>query len=94
MNSPTSHSNSSNETERPASRQDHIQDMADDFFVPDRFAFYEPAEEKRFRPVVATVAGRRASAARRKDPGAFVCDICGTDFTAKHNLRSEFFIST
>jgi hypothetical protein len=70
--------------------------MADDFFVPDHFAFDEPAEEKRFRPVVATVAGRRASAARRKDknnPGAFVCDICSADFTAKHNLRSEFFTS-
>jgi hypothetical protein len=70
--------------------------MADDFFVPDHFASDEAAEEKRFRPVVATVAGRRASAARRKDknnPGAFVCDICSADFTAKHNLRSEFFTS-
>ncbi|KAJ7888832.1 hypothetical protein B0H13DRAFT_2041903 [Mycena leptocephala] len=91
MNPPTSHSNSSNETERPA----HIQDstgLADDFFAPDHFALDEPAEEKRFRPVVATVAGRRASAARRKDknnPGAFVCDICNADFTAKHNLRNH-----
>ncbi|KAJ7157639.1 hypothetical protein C8R43DRAFT_404139, partial [Mycena crocata] len=34
---------------------------------------------------------RRAVAARRKDknnPGAYVCEICGTDFTAKHNLQS------
>jgi hypothetical protein len=64
--------------------------------VPDHFALDEPAEEKRFRPVVATVAGVRASAARRKDkknPGAFVCDICGADITAKHNLRSAFFTS-
>jgi hypothetical protein len=55
----------------------------------------EPAEEKPlFRPVVGTEAGRNASANRRKDktnPGPFVCDICGADFTAKHNLRSKCF---
>jgi predicted nucleic acid binding AN1-type Zn finger protein len=43
---------------------------------------------------VGTEAGRNASANRRKDktnPGPFVCDICGADFTAKHNLRSKCF---
>ncbi|KAJ6507759.1 hypothetical protein C8R47DRAFT_949330, partial [Mycena vitilis] len=42
------------------------------------------------RRQVGTDAGRRASHNRRKDkttPGAFVCNDCGADFTAKHNLR-------
>jgi hypothetical protein len=30
---------------------------------------------------------------RRKDRAAYICEICGASFTAKHNLRSESFIS-
>ncbi|KAJ7812335.1 hypothetical protein B0H13DRAFT_1469892, partial [Mycena leptocephala] len=26
---------------------------------------------------------------RRMNPGAFVCETCGADFTAKHNLRNH-----
>ncbi|KAJ7813833.1 hypothetical protein B0H13DRAFT_2465938 [Mycena leptocephala] len=54
----------------------------------------EPVEEPLFRPVVGTEAGRNASTNRRKDkanPAPFVCDICGADFAAKHNLRSQCF---
>ncbi|KAJ7357979.1 hypothetical protein DFH08DRAFT_437650 [Mycena albidolilacea] len=43
-----------------------------------------------YRPVVATPATRRASNRRRKDqdkPGAHVCEYCGNDFTALHNLK-------
>ncbi|KAJ7815392.1 hypothetical protein B0H13DRAFT_1664055, partial [Mycena leptocephala] len=38
-------------------------------------------------------AGHIAASNRRKDktnPGPFVCDICGADFTAKHNLQSQY----
>ncbi|KAJ7649655.1 hypothetical protein FB45DRAFT_885532 [Roridomyces roridus] len=44
------------------------------------------------RPLVGTAGTLRASRARRKDPsrrGAFVCELCGHDFTAKHNLRNH-----
>ncbi|KAJ7868176.1 hypothetical protein B0H13DRAFT_1724716 [Mycena leptocephala] len=30
---------------------------------------------------------------RRKDRTPYICEICGASFTAKHNLRSECFIS-
>ncbi|KAJ7471438.1 hypothetical protein B0H11DRAFT_1369017 [Mycena galericulata] len=41
---------------------------------------------------VATAATRRAAAARRRDPskpGAFVCEVCGQDLTAKHNYKNH-----
>ncbi|KAJ7131886.1 kinase-like domain-containing protein [Mycena crocata] len=52
----------------------------------------EDGENPIFRPVVATPATRLASASRRKDktrPGAFICELCGADFTAKHNLENH-----
>ncbi|KAJ6561889.1 hypothetical protein B0H19DRAFT_89537 [Mycena capillaripes] len=45
-----------------------------------------------FRASVATHATRRAATARRNDPtkrGAFLCRICGHDFTAMHNLKNH-----
>ncbi|KAJ7757729.1 hypothetical protein DFH07DRAFT_458246 [Mycena maculata] len=50
-----------------------------------------PSKSPTIRPV-ATDATRRASAARRKDPskrGPFVCELCGHDFTAKHNYQNH-----
>ncbi|KAJ7476142.1 hypothetical protein FB451DRAFT_1088199, partial [Mycena latifolia] len=44
------------------------------------------------KATVATFAGRRAANTRRKDkttPGAYKCDVCGADFTAKHNLKNH-----
>ncbi|KAJ7081824.1 hypothetical protein B0H15DRAFT_447094 [Mycena belliarum] len=44
------------------------------------------------KSAVSTEAGRTAATARRKNPtipGAFVCDLCGDDFTAKHNLKNH-----
>ncbi|KAF8133078.1 hypothetical protein K438DRAFT_1884409 [Mycena galopus ATCC 62051] len=49
-------------------------------------------ESGAFRPVVSTEAGRIASKIRRKGEARFFCSICPADFTAKHNLRSEFSI--
>lgn len=46
-----------------------------------------------YRAVVATPATRRASNRRRKNPdnpGAHVCEYCGNDFTALHNLKCTF----
>ncbi|KAJ7707305.1 hypothetical protein B0H17DRAFT_1032353 [Mycena rosella] len=51
-----------------------------------------PAPTSSGKAVVATKAGLDASRARRKDKtkrGAFKCDRCQSDFTAKHNLKSE-----
>ncbi|KAJ7757728.1 hypothetical protein DFH07DRAFT_458255 [Mycena maculata] len=50
-----------------------------------------PSQSSAIRPV-ATDATRRASTARRKDPskrGAFICELCGHDFTAKHNYQNH-----
>ncbi|KAJ6512725.1 hypothetical protein C8R45DRAFT_961165 [Mycena sanguinolenta] len=46
-------------------------------------------EGSRFRSVVSTEAGRRASGARRKGPARFSCEYCGATLTAKHNLRNH-----
>ncbi|KAK7006150.1 hypothetical protein R3P38DRAFT_1701661 [Favolaschia claudopus] len=43
-----------------------------------------------YRRSVATSATRRAAKRRRKDPsklGAHICEYCGDDFTAAHNLK-------
>ncbi|KAJ7852065.1 hypothetical protein B0H14DRAFT_2760548 [Mycena olivaceomarginata] len=43
-----------------------------------------------YRSVVASPATRRAANRRRKDPnkpGAHICQYCGSDFTARHNLK-------
>ncbi|KAJ7168590.1 hypothetical protein C8R46DRAFT_237399 [Mycena filopes] len=45
-----------------------------------------------YRHSVTTEASRKAAYARRKHKdqrGAFVCDDCGRDFTAKHNLKNH-----
>ncbi|KAJ7036304.1 hypothetical protein C8F04DRAFT_483801 [Mycena alexandri] len=42
-----------------------------------------------FRPVVATLATRRAAKFRRKKDAPFVCRFCSADFTAKHNLKNH-----
>ncbi|KAJ7249212.1 hypothetical protein B0H12DRAFT_701255 [Mycena haematopus] len=50
----------------------------------------EGGHDSAYRPSVATAATRRASNRRRKDPskpGAHICQYCGDDFTALHNLN-------
>ncbi|KAJ7193916.1 kinase-like domain-containing protein [Mycena pura] len=59
--------------------------------LPQDTSSKEKQDAKKFR-AVGSPAGRRAAKNRRKDqtiPGAFVCEICGADFTAKHNLRNH-----
>ncbi|KAF8176707.1 hypothetical protein K438DRAFT_73948 [Mycena galopus ATCC 62051] len=46
-------------------------------------------ESGAFRRIVSTEAGRRASKIRRKGAARFFCEICPSDFTAKHNLRNH-----
>jgi hypothetical protein len=46
------------------------------------------------RATVATEATRRAAAARRINPLKFVCDVCGQNFTAKHNLKSMLLLNS
>ncbi|KAJ7649768.1 hypothetical protein FB45DRAFT_2521 [Roridomyces roridus] len=51
-----------------------------------------PMSSQPIRAQVGTDAKVRASTARRKDPfkiGAFICNVCGHDFTAKHNLTNH-----
>ncbi|KAJ6507758.1 hypothetical protein C8R47DRAFT_1208797 [Mycena vitilis] len=52
----------------------------------------DQTQSPEFRHSIATEATLRAAAARRKDPnkrGAYVCEYCHHDFTARHNLESE-----
>ncbi|KAJ7227503.1 hypothetical protein GGX14DRAFT_556052 [Mycena pura] len=59
--------------------------------LPQGTSSKEKQDAKKFR-AVGSPAGHRAAKNRRKDqtmPGVFVCEVCGADFTAKHNLRNH-----
>ncbi|KAJ7679170.1 hypothetical protein DFH06DRAFT_506221 [Mycena polygramma] len=59
---------------------------------PSRWSGEAVEDKPDIRRQVGTDAGRRAARNRRKDkttPGAFVCNDCGADFTAKHNLLNH-----
>jgi hypothetical protein len=45
------------------------------------------------KPTVASDAIKKASMKRRKRRANFVCETCGADFTAQHNLKSKFLPS-
>ncbi|KAF7289573.1 hypothetical protein HMN09_01319300 [Mycena chlorophos] len=79
-----------------------VVEPAEHFAVPVPSPYHEPYEFIAHSPgpaspgagdgvrMIGSQAGRTAARNRRKDPnkrGAFVCDQCGADFTAKHNLK-------
>jgi hypothetical protein len=46
-----------------------------------------------FKPTIASDAVKKSSMKRRRHKAKFVCETCGADFTAKHNLKSMYLTS-
>ncbi|KAF9260022.1 kinase-like protein [Marasmius fiardii PR-910] len=79
-------------TDLPATYGD---DPFDSYQPPSFFASIEkqqrpldPRQQQKLRPVVSP-AIIKAARSRRERPPAFQCQMCGSTFTARHNLTSE-----
>ncbi|KXN81342.1 MDS1 and EVI1 complex locus protein EVI1 [Leucoagaricus sp. SymC.cos] len=57
--------------------------------IPEPLPETLPAEYSYMAPQLTSPANQRAATARRKRAAKYICDMCGSKLTAKHNLTSH-----